>query len=86
MCRMFFLLFLETQITECFPKIMEAFPAWILSFFLVVTTTIPPMIRWTNYCMHYICYFGIDMLQWDFYAPFIFKHFFICHMFLKQTW
>lgn len=67
-CRMFFLLFLEIQITEYFPKIMATFLGWILSFSLVVIFIIPPMIQWRDYCMHYICYFGTDLLNWNLYV------------------
>jgi hypothetical protein len=46
---------------------MGTFQALISSFFLVVITTIHPMIHWTNYCMLYICYFGIYIyiLHWN---------------------
>jgi len=55
-CRMFFLLFLEIQITGYFPKTTAIFPGLILSSSLVVIFTIPPMIQWSNYCM-YLTYF-----------------------------
>lgn len=65
-CRMFFLLSQEIQIIEYFLKIMETFLAWTLFFSLVVIITIPLMTQWTDYCMHYICCFGIYLLVWNF--------------------
>lgn len=55
-CRMFFLLFLEIQITGYFLKTTAVFPGLISSSSLVVIFTIPPMIQWSNYCM-YLTYF-----------------------------
>jgi hypothetical protein len=45
---------------------MGTFQALISSFFLVVITTIHPMIHWTNYCMLYILvYTHTHTLHWN---------------------
>jgi len=75
-CRMFFLLFLEIQITGYFPKTTAVFPGLILSSSLVVIFTIPPMIQWSNYCM-YLTYF-----IW--YEYYIFNFILLLHS-LKNT-
>lgn len=74
-CRMFFQSFLEIQITEYFPKTTATFPDWTLFFSLVVIFTIPHMIQWRDYCMHYNCCFGIDLLRMEFSYHLIPKHF-----------
>ena len=75
---MCFQLFPEIQIIGYFLRITATYLALILSFFLVVTFTIPHMIQWRDYCMHHICCFGTD--TW-----FGFSYIFVLQNFLRHS-